>query len=59
MKKKTTPLGIFQARIDKCNQKLGCDAWCTKHEQKQCKLLKDHEARRDFCSENNIPIWYW
>lgn len=54
-----TPLDKLQSDIDQCNQKRGCDAWCSKFEQKHCQKLRAHAERMAHCRKINLPIQYW
>jgi hypothetical protein len=39
---KCSQLGKLQKRIDSCNNKNGCDTYCSKAAQATCKKLIDH-----------------
>ena len=54
-----TPLEKLQKQIDKCNDKRGCDYFCSKAKQQECDLLKAHAKRMSDCREWNLPIQYW
>ena len=54
-----TPLERLQAQIDKCNNRNGCDYYCSEHRQKECSLLRKHEARIDYCMTHDITIELW
>ena len=54
-----TPLEVLQRKIDRCNQKLGCDQRCNKQDQSACLLLKQHIARIDYCQKHGIPVDRW
>ena len=59
MATKTTPLQKIQKQIDRCNQKSGCNRHCSKRDQEQCRLLKEHRARMESCRESGLPVQYW
>lgn len=54
-----TPLGRLQADIDRCNNRQGCDAYCSQQWQKSCPKLRKHGERIDYCMKHDIPIQYW
>lgn len=54
-----TPLTKIQEEIDRCNNKNGCNAYCSKAQQALCPKLIRHSARMDFCREKNMPIHMW
>ena len=54
-----TPLERLQAQIDKCNNRNGCDSYCSKQWQKTCPKLRQHDERVDYCMKHDVPIEYW
>ena len=54
-----TTLQKIQYQIDKCNDKRGCDYFCSKAKQQECELLRAHAKRMSDCREWNLPIQYW
>ena len=54
-----TPLQRLQTQIDKCNNRNGCDSYCSEHRQKECSLLRKHDERVDYCMRHDVPIQYW
>lgn len=44
-----TPLEKIQKKIDKCNNKCGCDSKCSLTKQKACSLLQSHAQRIEQC----------
>ena len=54
-----TPLEKLQEAIDRCNNRNGCDCYCSEQRQKDCSKLRKHAARIDYCLTNDIPIELW
>lgn len=54
-----TPLEEIQYKIDRCNQKLGCNQRCNKQDQSACLLRKQYRARMDYCQQHGIPVYRW
>lgn len=58
MKHKTV-LGRLQAKIDKCNNKRGCDSYCSKANQAMCDKLRKHSEQISYLREQEIPVERW
>ena len=54
-----TPLERLQAEIDRCNNRNGCDCYCSEQRQKECSKLRKHDERVDYCMRHDLPIEYW
>ena len=54
-----THLQRLQAEIDRCNNRNGCDSYCSEQRQKECSKLRKHDERVDYCMRHDIPIQYW
>lgn len=54
-----TPLERLQAEIDRCNNRNGCDYYCSASRQQECSKLRKHDARIDYCMTHDIPIHMW
>ena len=54
-----TPLEKLQEAIDRCNNRNGCDYYCSEHRQKECALFRKHDERVDYCMRHDVPIQYW
>lgn len=52
-------LTYIQKLIDSCNDKKGCDLYCSKNRQQICLLLKFHQERIDYCKAMGISIEHW
>lgn len=54
-----TPLQKLQAEIDRCNNRNGCDCYCSASRQQECSKLRKHDERVDYCMKHELPIEYW
>ena len=54
-----TPLEKLQTAIERCNNRNGCDYYCSASRQQECEKLRKHDARIDYCMTHNIPIEMW
>lgn len=54
-----TELSKIQKQIDRCNNKDGCNKYCSSVKQEECYLLEKHRNRIRWCTEHNIPIERW
>ena len=54
-----TPLEKLQEAIDRCNNRNGCDCYCSASRQQECSKLRKHDERIDYCMTNDIPIELW
>ena len=54
-----TPLEKLQAAIDRCNNRNGCDCYCSASRQQECSKLRKHAERIDYCMTHDIPIHMW
>ena len=54
-----TQLEKLQAAIDRCNNRNGCDCYCSASRQKECSKLRKHDARINYCMTHDIPIELW
>lgn len=56
---KYTSLAKLQKEIDKCNNKNGCDTYCSKANQASCDKLARHSERLSYIFAENIDSSQW
>ena len=52
-------LTYIQKQIDACNDGRGCNSFCSRDKRWNCKLLKMHQERIDYCKTMRINIEHW